>query len=154
MCGSHRNRQLGVAGVVDRQIHSGRNRTAKCALRPAIAGISGGNHHHHTGFDEPIDLDAERTLTASKPFRLKVVSDTHVDTVNPNAPAVAIDLLDLLDGSDQIARLAFAVMPDIASSSNVLEVTSPFSSRCLVLAVMMPSAFVISPAIIPATCVP
>src|SRR5262245_26692541 len=110
MCGSHRNRQLGVAGVVDRQIHPGRNRTAKCALRPAIAGISGGNHHHHTGFDEPIDLDAERTLTASKPFRLKVVSDTHVDTVNANAPAVAIDLLDLLDGSDEIARLAFAVV--------------------------------------------
>src|SRR5215510_13865906 len=110
MCGSHRNRQLGVAGVVDRQIHSGRNRTAKCALRPAIAGISGGNRHHHTGFDDPIDLDAERTLTASKPFRLKVVSNTHVYTVNPNAPAVAIDLLDLLDGSDQIARLAFAVV--------------------------------------------
>src|SRR5262249_20145720 len=110
MCGSHRNRQLGVAGVVDRQIHPGRNRTAKRALRPAIACISGGHHHHHARFDEAVDLDAERTLTASKPFWLKVVSDTHVDTVNPNAPAVTIDLLYLLDGGDQIARLAFAVV--------------------------------------------
>src|SRR6266545_2194740 len=77
---------------------------------PAIAGVAGRHYHHDPGADQLVDLDAQGALAAGEPLRLKVVADTHVDPVHPQAAAVAVELLDVLDGGDEVAGRPGAVL--------------------------------------------
>ena len=76
-----------------------------------IPGVSRGRHDHYTRAHELVDFDAKRALAAGEPLRLEPVPDAHVDAVDQNASPVAVDLLDVRERRDQIARLALAVGP-------------------------------------------
>ena len=89
--------------------HAGGHRAAERRLREAVAGVAGGDDHHHAAPHEPIDLDAQRALAAGEPLRLEVVADAHVDAVNLQPASVAVDLLNRRDGGDQVARRALSV---------------------------------------------
>ena len=98
------DRELGVAGIVDVSGHAGRDRaSARRSSATAVAGVARRDHDHHARSHEPIDLDAQRALAAGEPLGLEVVADAHVDAVDAQPPAVAVDLLNVLDRRDEIA---------------------------------------------------
>jgi hypothetical protein len=107
---SHGHREIGVSRIVDRQSETGGNRAPGRALRKSIAGVAGRDHHHDTGLDEPVHLDAQRALAARKPFRLEVVADAHVDSVHADITAISVDALNHIDRRDQVAGLAHAII--------------------------------------------
>ncbi len=107
--GADGDREVGIARIVDGQRHARAGR-ADGGFQRAVARVAGGDHHDHAGLHQPIDLDAERALAAGEPLRLEIVAEAHVDAVDEQAAAVAVDLLHVVDGRDQIADRAFAVL--------------------------------------------
>src|SRR5689334_8721301 len=92
-----RDREFCVARVINRK-------------RESLACISGGNDHSHTRPGKSVDFDADRTLATGKPFRIEVVSQTHVHSVHDELAAITVQLLDHLNRSDDGARVSFAVL--------------------------------------------
>ena len=70
----------------------------------AVAGVAGGDDDDDATPHEAIDLDAERALAAREPLGLEVVPDAQVHAVNQHAAAVAVDLLNSLEGLNDAAR--------------------------------------------------
>ena len=112
--GAHRDRQVGVSGIVDGQIQSGGHYSLLFALHEAVSGVSGCHDDDDPGTNQPVHFHAEGTLSASEPFRIEVVPDREVDAMHEQPPAIAIDTLDVLQGRHDAAcatcPVAFAVV--------------------------------------------
>ena len=169
------DREVGVARIIDRQSHS-RARRADCRLERAVAGVAGGDHHDDAGFHQAIDLDAERALPAREPLRLEVISEAHVHPVDEQPPSLAVDLLHVVDGGDEIAHGAFSIFIEHAEANELASWRHPADTielasvgiqcrRCLFLSnaklpkvagfpSARPTGTRHSPAMMPATCVP
>src|SRR5258708_10787940 len=59
----------------------------------AVAAVTGGYHHNHTRFHEPIHLHAKWAVPAGEPFGFKRISKTEVHAPNMQIATMGIDLL-------------------------------------------------------------
>src|SRR5215475_75021 len=110
VCRPDRNGECRVSGIVDGQVLPGGSHLAAQRLIEAVAGVPGRHHHDHARPHEAIDFDAQRALPAREPLGLEVVTDAHVDAVHPDPATVSVELLDVLQGGDQIAGKSLAVV--------------------------------------------
>src|SRR4029077_5990308 len=76
----------------------------------AIAGVSCGYNDDYARSHETIDLDAQRTLSTRKPFRIEIISETDVNSVDHIQTTVAVLLLDVRDRRNQIADFAVTLV--------------------------------------------
>ena len=173
MRGADGDREVGVARVVDGERHPRAGRADR-RLQRAVAGVAGGDDHHDAALHEPVDLDAERALAARKPLGLEIVAEAHVHAVDEQPAAVAVHLLDVRDGGDEVAHGAFAVLVEHAQAHQLAlrrHAADAVQPRLLVLDVLgvlfkyretamgrlfsgVSGGTRHSPAMIPATCVP
>src|SRR5206468_1924772 len=86
-----RDRELGVAGVVDRHGEPDVRSAAVLGVHGAISGVAGSDDDYYYRPHEAIDLDAERALTACEPLCVERVADTEVHAVDTRYLRVAVD---------------------------------------------------------------
>ena len=107
MSGADGDGEIGIAGIGDIHFAIAGFGSAGSGDDGGIAAIAGGDDDGHAAADQAVDLDTERALTAGKPARIKIVSETHVDAVDEQAAAV----LSSTVGSDRVAMRSQLTLP-------------------------------------------
>ena len=76
--GADDNGKVDITGVVDGHLQSDAGGALTGRYR-AVSRIARRNNYDDTGADHAIDFNADRALTACKPFRLDLVAEGDVD---------------------------------------------------------------------------
>src|SRR5665213_1532439 len=109
MRGSDCDGQIGIARVVDGEHHAAAG-GAPVGGKRAVARVAGGNNHHYTRSNKPVDFRAEGALTAGEPRGVELITDAEIAAVNADVAAVIVDSMNTVNGRDNAADIALAIV--------------------------------------------